>query len=265
MKIQLSGRHAVVSGSTAGIGYAIARGLAMAGASVTISGRTQARVDASVERLRGETRGAGEVRGYAADLGTAAGCGAFGSIVPDCDILVNNLGIFEPRSFLDIPDADWLRFFETNVMSGVRLTRQYLPAMVARGWGRVVFISSESGLQIPQEMVHYGMTKTAQLAIARGVAESVAGSGVTVNSVLPGPTRSDGVEVFLGEVAASRGQSLAEFETDFFTHVRPTSLLRRFATVEEVANMVVYVCSEQASATSGAALRVDGGVVRAIS
>jgi NAD(P)-dependent dehydrogenase (short-subunit alcohol dehydrogenase family) len=184
--------------------------------------------------------------------------------VPDADILVNNVGIFEAKPFLDIPDADWERFFQVNVMSGVRLTRHYLPGMVLRGWGRIVFISSESGVQIPVEMVHYGMTKTAQLAISRGIAESVAGSGVTVNAVLPGPTRSEGVEDFLAAMAASEGRSREQFEADFVKTHRPSSLIRRLAEVEEVANMVVYICSEQASATTGAALRVDGGIVRSI-
>jgi NAD(P)-dependent dehydrogenase (short-subunit alcohol dehydrogenase family) len=205
-----------------------------------------------------------KVEGIAADLSGAEGVAAFVKRAQNTDILVNNLGIFEPKSFDAITDTDWQRFFETNVMSGVRLSRHYLPAMVKRGWGRIVFISSESGLNIPVEMIHYGMTKTAQLAISRGLAESVAGTGVTVNAVLPGPTRSDGVVEFFGRLAEEQGVSQQEMEKEFIANHRPTSLIRRLATVEEVANMVVYVCSPQASATTGAALRVDGGVVRSI-
>ena len=257
MKIDLSGRTAIVTGSTAGIGFAIAKGLAEAGASVVLNGRTEARLDAAVASLRTDVPGA-KVTGVAADLATAEGVGQFVAAVPSADILVNNMGIFEPKPFADISDADWMRFFETNVMSGVRMSRAYLPAMVAAGWGRVVFISSESGLNIPKEMIHYGMTKTAQLAVSRGLAESVANTGVTVNAVLPGPTASDGVAAMLGggDTDAAGRKFVAEF--------RPTSLIGRLATVEEVASMVVYTCSPQASATSGAALRVDGGVVRAI-
>jgi NAD(P)-dependent dehydrogenase (short-subunit alcohol dehydrogenase family) len=263
MIIDLSGKQAVVTGSTSGIGFAIAQGLAMAGAAVVINGRSEKNVDAATRRLREEVPPA-KVEGVAADLGTAAGVAAFVARVGAADILVNNLGIFEPKPFADISDADWQRFFETNVMSGVRMSRHYLPGMVARGWGRVVFISSESGLNIPVEMVHYGMTKTAQLAVSRGLAESVAGTGVTVNAVLPGPTRSEGVVDFFAKIANEKGVSVDELEKQFIATHRPTSLTKRLATVEEVANMVVYVCSPQASATTGAALRVDGGVVRSI-
>lgn len=263
MIIDLKGRRAVVSGSTAGIGYAIARGLARAGASVIVNGRTEAALVSAVERLRKEAPGVA-VEGIAADLGTAEGVEAFGAKVPEADILVNNLGIFEPKPFLEIPDEDWEKFFRVNVMSGVRLSRQYLRGMMDRGWGRIVFISSESGIQTPAEMIHYGVTKTAQLALARGLAEEAVDSGVTVNSVLPGPTRSEGVEQFVQDMARSQGKSLEETEADFFANVRPSSLIKRFASVEEVANMVVYVCSEQSSATTGAALRVDGGCVRNI-
>lgn len=263
MKIDLSGKSAVVSGSTAGIGYAIAKGLAEAGAAVVVNGRTEERTRDAGARLTTEVPGA-HVTCIPGDLSRPDGLSRFMDEVPDADILVNNVGIFEAKPFLDIPDADWERFFQVNVMSGVRLTRHYLPGMVLRGWGRIVFISSESGLQIPVEMVHYGMTKTAQLAISRGIAESVAGSGVTVNAVLPGPTRSEGVEDFLAAMAASEGRSREQFEADFVKTHRPSSLIRRLAEVEEVANMVVYICSEQASATTGAALRVDGGIVRSI-
>jgi NAD(P)-dependent dehydrogenase (short-subunit alcohol dehydrogenase family) len=253
----------VVSGSTAGIGFAIAKGLAAAGANVAISGRTQKSVDEAKRRLK-EVVPKAAVEGVAADLATADGVSAFVSRVKDADILVNNLGIFEPKPFEAITDEDWDRFFETNVMSGIRLTRHYLPGMVLRDWGRIVFISSESGLNIPVEMIHYGVTKTAQLAISRGIAESVAGTGVTVNAVLPGPTRTEGAVEFVGKMATDKSASQQEKERQFIAENRPTSLLGRMATVDEVANMVVYVCSQQASATTGAALRVDGGVVRSI-
>jgi NAD(P)-dependent dehydrogenase (short-subunit alcohol dehydrogenase family) len=263
MNIDLTNKTAVVSGSTAGIGFAIATGLARAGAHVFINGRSEKSVQAALARLTTDVPQA-KAEGVAADLSTAAGVAAFVARVPDADILVNNVGIFEPKPFGDITDTDWQRFFDVNVMSGVRLSRHYVAAMVKRGWGRIVFISSESALQIPVEMVHYGMTKTAQLAVARGLAETVAGTGVTVNSVLPGPTRSDGVVDFFAKLAREQGVSQEELEKQFIAQHRPTSLLGRLATVEEVANMVVYVCSPQASATNGAALRVDGGVVRSI-
>lgn len=265
MDLQLAGKKALVTGSTAGIGLATAIGLFREGASVVINGRTPQRVDGAVRQVHEHpTIGRAQVEGIAADLSTAEGAAELTRRLPDVDILVNNMGIFEPKPFAEIPDADWLRFFETNVMSGVRLTRHYLPGMTSRKWGRVVFVSSESGVQIPVEMIHYGMTKTAQLAIARGVAESVAGTGVTVNSVLPGPTESEGVGTFVADLAKQQGVDRAAVEAEFFKTARPTSLIQRFATVEEVANMIVYVCSPLASATSGAALRVDGGVVRAI-
>jgi NAD(P)-dependent dehydrogenase (short-subunit alcohol dehydrogenase family) len=220
-------------------------------------------VQAAVQMLEREVPGA-RVAGVAADLGRAAGCATLARQVPEVDILVNNVGIFEPKPFEEIPDEDWLRFFETNVMSGVRLTRHYLPGMRKRDWGRIVFVSSESALQIPVEMIHYGMTKTAQIAIARGVAESLVGTGVTVNSVLPGPTKSEGVGQFITRLAESKGTDAADAEREFFATARPTSILQRFATPDEVAAMIVYLCSPKASATTGAALRVDGGVVRAI-
>jgi NAD(P)-dependent dehydrogenase (short-subunit alcohol dehydrogenase family) len=263
VNIDLSGKRAVISGSTAGIGYAIACGLAGAGAHVILNGRTESRVDEALRRLRAEVANA-SAEGVAADLGTHEGTEAVMAKAPAADILVNNLGIFEPKPFLDIPDEDWERFFRINVLSGVRLARLYLPGMMERGWGRIVFMSSESGVQIPPEMIHYGMTKTAQLAISRGLAEMAAGTGVTVNAVLPGPTRSEGVGQFVADLARAEGKSEAEVEADFFATMRPSSLIKRFAEVEEVASLVVYICSPQASATTGAALRVDGGVIRAI-
>jgi NAD(P)-dependent dehydrogenase (short-subunit alcohol dehydrogenase family) len=263
MELEIGGKHALVTGSTGGIGLAAARQLAAEGASVVVNGRTQARVNAAVRGIRDVVQGA-EVRGIAADLGTAEGCRRLIAQLPAVDILVNNLGIFEPKPFEEIPDEDWLRFFEVNVLSGVRLARQYLPGMRSRDWGRIVFVSSESAVQIPSEMIHYGVTKTAQLAVARGLAETTVGSGVTVNSVLPGPTASEGVSTFVGQMAESRGVDFVTMEREFFATARPSSLLQRFATPDEVAAMIVYVCSARASATNGAALRVDGGVVRSI-
>ncbi|HEY4091085.1 MAG TPA: SDR family oxidoreductase [Luteibacter sp.] len=263
MKIDLSKRSAIVTGSTAGIGLAIAQGLAGAGASVVITGRTQARVDAAITEIRKAVPGA-KLSGVAADLGTAEGAAALIKAVPSTDILVNNLGIFEPKAFFDISDEEWSRFFEVNVNSGVRLSRHYAKGMADRGWGRVQFISSESALQIPAEMIHYGMTKTAQLAVSRGLAETLSGTGVTVNSVLPGPTLSEGVGEFFNKIAKDQGKSLEEVEKDFISTHRPTSLIERLLTVEEVANMSVYLASEQASGTTGAAVRVDGGVARQV-
>ncbi len=263
MDLGLKGKRTLVTGSTAGIGYAVARLLAAEGATVTLNGRTERRVRESVERLKRERPGV-VVDGVAADLGTAQGCTAMTEARPDLDILVNNMGIFEPKPFETIPDADWLRFFETNVLSGIRLARHYVAGMRGRNWGRIVFVSSESAVQIPTEMIHYGMTKTAQLAVARGLAETLAGTGVTVNSVLPGPTSSEGVGGFVAELAASRGVNVETVEREFFQTARPSSIIQRFATPDEVAAMIAYVCSEPASATTGAALSVDGGVVRAI-
>jgi NAD(P)-dependent dehydrogenase (short-subunit alcohol dehydrogenase family) len=263
MKIDLTGKTAIVSGSTAGIGFAIAKGLAETGAHVVINGRTEERVKNALATIRAAHHDA-KLTGVAGDLGTAEGAATLITKVPEADILVNNLGIFEPKKFFDIPDEDWERFFRVNVLSGVRLARHYAPGMVKKGWGRVLFISSESGLQIPAEMVHYGMTKTAQLAVARGLAETLAGTGVTVNSVLPGPTRSEGVEKFIEQAGKATGKTAGELEKDFFRSMRPSSLIKRFATNEEVANMVVYLSSEQASATTGSSVRVDGGVVRSI-
>ncbi len=263
MNLGLQGKLAVVSGSTAGIGFAIASTLAQEGARVVINGRTEARVTTAVDKIRQRTKGA-ELIGVAADLGTAAGIDAFVKQVPDADILVNNLGIFEPKLFLEITDADWLRFFEVNVLSGVRLTRHYLRGMLEKNWGRVIFISSESAQQIPAEMIHYGMTKTAQVAIARGVAQSVVATGVTVNSVLVGPTASEGVGDFVQGMARQQAITPAEVEKQFFTTIRPTSLLKRFETPEEIASVVVFVASTQAVAINGSAVRAEAGVVQSI-
>jgi NAD(P)-dependent dehydrogenase (short-subunit alcohol dehydrogenase family) len=263
MKIDLSGKTALVTGSTSGIGHAIAKGLASAGATVVVNGRTQAKVDAAVAAITKVVPGA-KVRGVAADVSTAAGCNALVAALPEVDILINNAGIFEPTGFFDIPDEDWIRFVEVNVMSGVRLSRAYMPGMLRRNWGRIVFISSESALNIPKEMIHYGLTKTAQLALSRGLAEMTRGTGVTVNSVLPGPTMSEGVETFVKDLAKQHGQSVEEAASQFVKQFRPTSLLQRFASVEEIANMVVYISSKEASATNGAALRAEGGIVQTI-
>jgi NAD(P)-dependent dehydrogenase (short-subunit alcohol dehydrogenase family) len=263
MDLGLASRTVLVTGSTAGIGYAAARRFAAEGARVIINGRTQARVDRALETLRAEAHGA-ILDGVAADVATAAGCQAIAQRVPDVDVLINNAGVFAPRAFEDITDAEWMAFFETNVMSGVRLARHYLPGMLARNWGRIVFVSSESGLQIPVEMIHYGTTKTAQLAVARGLAERARGTGVTVNSVLPGPTASEGVATFVRELATHHGISFEEMEKQFFATGRPSSLLGRFETPDEIAAMIVFVASAVASGTTGASLRVDGGVVRSI-
>jgi NAD(P)-dependent dehydrogenase (short-subunit alcohol dehydrogenase family) len=263
MKIDLSGKTALVTGSTSGIGQAVAKGLAAAGASVVVNGRTQSRVDAAIAAIAKALPNS-KLGGIAADVSTAAGCKALVAALPDADILINNAGIFEPKEFFDIPDEDWTRFFEVNFMSGVRLTRAYLKGMLKRNWGRVVFISSESALNIPKEMIHYGVTKTAQLALSRGLAEMTRGTAVTVNSVLPGPTMSEGVETFVKNLAKQNGQSVEEAASQFVKQFRPTSLLQRFASVEEIANMVVYVSSMEASATNGAALRAEGGIVQTI-
>jgi NAD(P)-dependent dehydrogenase (short-subunit alcohol dehydrogenase family) len=259
MDLKLTGKLALVSGSTKGIGLAIATGLAREGAKVIINGRTEKSVKEALAKIRRAAPKA-KLEGFAGDLADAGVVEVLVKKFPAVDILVNNLGIFEPKPFEQIPDADWRRFFDVNVLSGVRLSRAYLPGMKKKNWGRIVFISSESAVQIPAEMIHYGMTKTAQLAVSRGLAETCAGTGVTVNAVLPGPTRSAGVDEFVKQL--SGGKPFAEFEKEFFTSVRPSSLLKRFATTEEVANLVVYVCSPLSSATNGAALRVDGGVVR---
>jgi len=263
MNLLLKEKLALVSGSTAGIGLAIAEGLARESATVIVNGRSEPRVANAIEMIRQKYPGS-QVEGFAGDLSTVEGFDLLKNEYPDVDILVNNLGIFNPQPFEEISDEEWRRFFEVNVLSGVRLSRYYLPRMKDKGWGRIVFISSESAIQIPVEMIHYGCTKTAQLAISRGLAESTVGTGVTVNAVLPGPTASEGVSDFVAKLAAQTEQSSSAFEKYFFEKVRPTSLLKRFATPEEVANLVVYICSPLASATNGASLRVDGGVVRTI-
>ncbi len=260
MDLQLKDKLALVSGSTAGIGHAIAETLAGEGARVIVNGRTQAGVDAAVAAIRKST--GKDTIGYAGDLSDAAVAEALVKKHPGIEILVNNLGIFEAKSFEDIPDADWTRFFEVNVLSGARLARLVLPAMRRANWGRIIFISSESGMHIPAEMVHYGMTKAAQIAVARGIAETVAGTGITVNSVLPGPTRSRGVADFVESLAREQHKPAAQVEKEFFAQVRPTSLIKRFSSIQEVASMVAYVASPLASSTTGAALRVDGGTVK---
>jgi NAD(P)-dependent dehydrogenase (short-subunit alcohol dehydrogenase family) len=263
MDLGLAGKLALVTGSTAGIGFATAEALAREGSRVIINGRTSARVEAAMTRLRRSVPNA-LIEAVAADVSTAEGCARLTKAHPELDVLVNNVGIFEPRSFEEISDADWLRFFEANVLSGVRLARHYVRGMRTRNWGRIVFVSSESGVQIPAEMIHYGVTKTAQIAVARGLAETLVGTNVTVNSVLPGPTASEGASRFVAQTAAASGKDEATVEREFFALARPTSILKRFATPAEVASLITYVCSANASATTGAALRVDGGVVRAI-
>ncbi len=263
MNLELDGKLALVTGSTAGIGYAIAEALAREGARVIVNGRTAKRVEQAIKQIRSSVPQA-QLEVLSADLGNAEGVRAAVQRFPEVEILVNSLGIFEPKTFEQIPDEDWFRFFEVNVMSGVRLSRAYLPAMRKRNWGRILFISSESAVQIPAEMIHYGMTKTAQLAISRGLAETTAGTGITVNTVLPGPTASEGVNVFVDDLAKSAKKARTEIEADFFRTMRPSSLLQRFARPDEVAALVTFLCSPLSSATNGSALRADGGVVRSI-
>jgi NAD(P)-dependent dehydrogenase (short-subunit alcohol dehydrogenase family) len=263
MIIDLKDKTALITGSTAGIGFAIAKNLALSGAKVYLNGRSQASVDKAVKRLLAEVPKA-NVSGVAADISTVEGSNKIFESISSVDILVNNAGIFEPKGFFDIPDEDWQKFFEVNVMSSVRMSRFFVPKMVEKKWGRVIFISSESAINIPKEMVHYGMTKTALLSISRGLAETVAGSGVTINSVLPGPTKTEGVVEFVGKVSSESAQTFEQQEAEFFKYGRPTSLIKRFASAEEIANLVTYVASKEASATTGASLRVDGGIVQTI-
>ncbi|WP_024538976.1 SDR family NAD(P)-dependent oxidoreductase [Comamonas badia] len=259
MQIDLSGKRAIVTGSTGGIGLAIATGLAKAGASVTIAGRSQARVDEALAKLRSD-----DASGVVADVGTTEGCAVLIAARPETDILVNNLGIYGACEFFDIDDALWEQFWQVNVMSGVRLSRHYARGMRERGWGRIQFISSESALNIPTEMVHYGASKAALQGLSRGLAKVLAGSGVTVNTILPGPTRTEGGVRMMADLAAERGVTPAAMEALFLAENRPSNLLGRFADAQEVANLSVYVASPQASATTGAALRVDGGTVETI-
>jgi NAD(P)-dependent dehydrogenase (short-subunit alcohol dehydrogenase family) len=260
MDLKLKGRLALISGSTAGIGHAIAAALAAEGARVIVNGRSRPSVDAAVARI--DAGEGGEVLGFAGDLSTRAAADALVARFPNIEILVNNLGIFEPKPFEDIPDEDWMRFFDVNVLSGVRLARLCLPAMKRANWGRIIFISSESALQIPAEMIHYGVTKTAQIAVARGLAESLVGTDITVNSILPGPTKSRGVGEFIGALAKADGKSFEAYEKEFFETARPTSLIKRFESPEEIAAMVAYIASPLSSGTTGAALRVDGGCTK---
>ncbi|WP_291851156.1 SDR family oxidoreductase [Bradyrhizobium sp.] len=261
MNLDLSGKTALVTGSTRGIGLATAIGLAQMGADVIVNGREKTAVEAAVEKVRHAAPSAA-IDAAAFDLGNAAGCKALVAQFPEVDILVNNLGIYEPKGFFDIEDADWTRMFEVNVMSGVRLTRHYLKRMLdQKNWGRVVFVSSESGVYIPKEMVHYGFSKSAQLVIARGAAESTKGTNVTVNSVMPGPTWVEMAPVRLAARASAAGTTIEDLVARTFSERRPASLLQRYATPEEVANLICYVCSKASSATNGAALRVDGGIV----
>ena len=263
MDLKLKNKKALITGSTAGIGYAIAKQLAKENAQVYVNGRTNERVEAAIKKLKQET-GNPDIHGITADFSDRKDIDNLIKQLPEVDILVNNVGIFEPKAFGDIPDADWIRFFEVNVLSGVRLARAYFDKMIAKGWGRIIFISSESAVQIPGEMIHYGMTKTAQIAVSRGLAELTKGTGVTVNTVLPGPTESEGVGGFLENLAKEQGKTPEQVEKDFFQHMRPTSLLQRFTSPDEVASLVAFVASPLSSATNGAALRADGGVVKGI-
>ncbi|SDL26059.1 SDR family NAD(P)-dependent oxidoreductase [Kriegella aquimaris] len=263
MDLKIKDKLVFISGSTAGIGYATAARFLNEGAQVIINGRKQDTVDAAVEKLKAEIKNA-NVSGIAADFSKVEDINSLLKKLPEVDILINNTGIFEPKAFADIPDEDWFKFFEVNVMSGIRLARQYFPKMLKKNWGRIIFISSESAVFIPEEMIHYGMTKTAQLAVSRGLAELTKGTNVTVNSILPGPTKSKGVSGFIEDLAKADNISVDEVEADFFKNMRPTSLIERFASVDEIANTIVYYSSELASATNGASIRVDGGLIRSI-
>lgn len=263
MDLKLNGKTAFISGSTQGIGFAIAQSLLKEGANVIINGRSESKVADAVQKLK-ESAQSGSVSGIAADFSKAEEVNALLEQLPEVDILVNNAGIFEPKAFADISDEEWLRFFEVNVLSGVRLSRALFPKMISRNWGRIIFISSESGVNIPEEMIHYGTTKTAQLAVSRGLAELTKGTNVTVNTVMPGPTKSEGVTDFVKQLGEANNMSAEQAEKDFFKNARPTSLLQRFASVEEIANLVTYVASPLSSGTNGSALKVDGGVAKFI-
>ncbi len=263
MDLQIKDKVAFVSGSTAGIGFAIAKRLLQEGAKVFINGRTKEGVDKAVLELKSEVKNA-SVSGIAADFSKVDDVNKLLKELPEVDILINNAGIFEPKPFAQIPDEDWFRFFEVNVMSGIRLSRHYFPKMIAKDWGRIIFISSESAVFIPDEMIHYGMTKTAQLAVSRGLAELTKGTGVTVNAVLPGPTKSKGVGGFLEDLSKAGNITVVEVEQDFFKNIRPTSLIKRFASTEEIADTVVYFTSPLAAATNGASIRADGGLIKSI-
>jgi len=261
MDLKIKNKTALVTGSTAGIGYAIAKALATEGATVIVNGRTDERVNKAIAELKKDT-GNPNIKGIAADFSDKKQIDKLIEQIPDVDILVNNVGIFEPKAFLEIPDEDWFKFYEVNVMSGVRLSRAYFDKMIEKNWGRIIFISSESAIQIPEEMIHYGMTKTAQIAVARGLAELTKGTNVTVNTILPGPTLSEGAGTFVKDMAAQSGKSVEEMEKEFFETARPTSLLQRFADPGEIASLVAYIASDLSIATNGAALRADGGVVK---
>jgi NAD(P)-dependent dehydrogenase (short-subunit alcohol dehydrogenase family) len=263
MDLSLGGKTVLVTGSTGGLGHAAATLFAREGATVVLNGRTQTRVDAARAAIEAKVPGA-RLRGVAADVATAKGVATLTAEEPAVDVLVNNVGVYAPRSFEEIDDAEWMRYFETNVLSGIRLARHYLAGMLAKNWGRIIFISSESAIQVPAEMIDYGMTKAAQLAVSRGLAERARGTGVTVNSILPGPTRSESLDAFVRGRARDRGVPEVDAEKDFFATARPSSLIGRFETPEEVANLIVYTASERASGTTGSSLRVDGGMVRSI-
>ena len=263
MDLKIKGKVALISGSTAGIGFATAERFLNEGATVIINGRTEGRVEEAVAQLKANTKNE-NVSGIAADFSKVEDINRLLKEVPEVDILVNNTGIFEPKAFIDIPDEDWFRFFEVNVMSGIRLARHYFPKMLKKNWGRVLFISSESAVFIPDEMIHYGMTKTAQLAVSRGLAELTKGTNVTVNAILPGPTKSEGVSGFIKDLAQADKLTEEEVEANFFKNMRPTSLIERFASVDEIANTIVYYSSDLASATNGASIRVEGGLIRSI-
>lgn len=261
MDLQLKDKKALVSGSTAGIGLAIAKKLAAEGAEVIVNGRTAERVDKAVAEIKAET-GNQKVRGIIADFIKVDEIDALIKQLPAVDILINNVAIFEPKDFVEISDADWLKFFEVNVLSGIRLSRAYFPKMLEKNWGRIIFISSESALQIPAEMIHYGTSKTAQIAVSRGLAELTKGTNVTVNTVLPGPTLSEGVGGFIEAMAKNGNTTEEQVKQKFFAEIRPTSLIQRFTEPDEIANLVTYLSSPLASATNGAAVRADGGVVK---